>query len=866
LDEGTVVAFLDGSLSAAARGHAESHIASCRTCCELTTWAAADRANQSRPPGSEGRPFVGQLVPGSRVERYQVLAAIGRGGMGEVYAAYHPDLDRRIALKVVNEFGADAPERRARLLREARAIARLSHPNVVVVYDAGTMADRVYIAMEFVAGETVEAWLKSGKRAWSEVLDVFLAAGRGLAAAHAAGVVHRDFKPQNVMVGRDGSVRVMDFGLARLAEEPVEAGSAVGSDSDRNAHPLTVTKTGALLGTLAYMAPEQFARQAIDARADQFSFCVALYEALSGSRPALAHLSTQDAGPRDDRSASSRPSGIPGWLRSTIARGLSPDREQRFVSMDALLSSVNRTRTHVRRRVSALGIAFAAVLLSLGGWRLASARRISCAVPRDRLAGAWIAGDDASPRRQAIHRAFTATARPTAETSWQRVSKVLDDYIQQWSTMYVQTCEATHVRGEQSADLLDLRMSCLSDSLDQVRAVTNVLAAADAQTIAQATKAALALTPIGRCADVELLRSAVPLPRDGRVLEAVRQLKRSLSEIQALVDVGNLEMAHDRAVALRPAVAATGYRPLLAQLLEVIGNAEARLLDPARGEATLREAVFVAESSRDDQTAAKAAADIIFVVGYRMGRVQDADLWAHLANAILDRIGVGTERARAWVFNNHATALAEHGDLEGARALTERAISLKEEALGKDHPDVGVSLHNLSLILSELRRYPDALVAASRSIGILKRYGDPETCLLANAYQGQGTALFSLGRYQEAEVAFVEAVRIFRRNPGLASIDLADALQGLADVRIIQARPADAIPLLNETLAIRESQRRRPVRLAETRFALARALWEGRGDRRRAVSLANQAHADFASPSTPMRERDVARWLAVHKS
>ena len=330
--------------------------------------------------------------------------------------------------------------------------------------------------------------------------------------------------------------------------------------------------------------------------------------------------------------------------------------------MEALLASVNRNRARVRHRISTLGIGLAAVLLSLGGWRLASARRISCAVPKDRLAGAWTAGDESSPRRQAIHRAFAATGRPTAETSWQRVSKVLDDYIQQWSAMYVQTCEATHVRGEQSADLLDLRMSCLNENLDQLRAVTDVLAAADPRTISQATNAALALTPNSRCADAEILRSAVPLPRDERVLEAVRQLKRSLAEVQALVDVENLEAAHDRAVALLPAVTATGYRPLLAQLLEVIGNAEGRGLDPAQAEETLREAVFVAESCRDDQAAAKAAADLIFVVGYRLGRRQDADLWARLANAILDRIGVGTERSRAWVFNNHATALAEHGD------------------------------------------------------------------------------------------------------------------------------------------------------------------------------------------------------------
>ena len=297
IDEGVVLAFLEGALSQNDRSEVEGHVAACTACADLMTWAAADQAHPSRAVGREGRPFVGQLHPGSRVDRYQILGAVGRGGMGEVYAAYHPDLDCRIALKVVHELGAESMERRSRLLREARAIARLSHPNVISVYDAGTVDDRVYIAMEFVDGETVDAWLRSQSRSWREVVDVFIAAGRGLAAAHAAGIVHRDFKPQNVMIGRDGAVRVMDFGLARLAEEPLDRPD-VGAESAPQRTPSTVTKTGAMVGTIAYMAPEQFRGEAIDARADQFSFCVALHEALFGQRRASSpgtHRSREDS-------------------------------------------------------------------------------------------------------------------------------------------------------------------------------------------------------------------------------------------------------------------------------------------------------------------------------------------------------------------------------------------------------------------------------------------------------------------------------------------------------------------------------------------------------------------------------------------
>src|SRR5262252_3184709 len=230
LEETTVVAFLDGSLTPAARATVETHVAACSACAELVTWVAADQAAATaRAPGYEGPPFVGQLHPGSRVGRYQILGAVGRGGMGEVYAAYHPDLDRRIALKVVRGFDGDSGERRIRLLREARAIARLSHPNVVTVHDAGTFGDRVFIAMELIDGWTIDQWLRAEPRTWQQVLDVFIAAGRGLAAAHAAGVVHRDFKPQNVMIGREGAVRVMDFGLARLAQEDTSGAREAGA-------------------------------------------------------------------------------------------------------------------------------------------------------------------------------------------------------------------------------------------------------------------------------------------------------------------------------------------------------------------------------------------------------------------------------------------------------------------------------------------------------------------------------------------------------------------------------------------------------------------------------------------------------------
>ena len=859
LDERTVVAFLEGTVSDDSRSAVEAHLAACSACADLTTWAVAELAHGSRAPGDEGHPFIGALAPGARVDRYQILGGVGRGGMGEVYAAYHPDLDRRIALKVVSEMGANAPDRRARLLREARAIARLSHPNVVAIHDAGTVDGRVYIAMEFVEGETVDAWLRAQPRSWREILDVFIAAGRGLAAAHAAGIIHRDFKPQNVMIGRDGSVRVMDFGLARLAEEPVDA-SEDHFDADLRPRPATVTKTGALVGTVAYMAPEQFRGEALDARADQFSFCVAFYEALYGNRPALAHV--PGAADSEDAKAA-RTASVPGWLRATVSRGLAARREQRWATMDDLIHTLERGRTRPRRRTVTVGAALAVAIVALGGWRVARGGHINCAVPAARIEAAWSGRDDA--RRQLVHRAFAATGRATADTSWQRVSRVLDDYLRQWSAMYVQTCEATHVRGEQSAEVLDLRMTCLNDNLDQVRALTNVLASDDGTAIGRAVAAAYDLTPVSRCADIALLRSAVALPRDQRTLEAVRELRSSLREAQALRDVANFRAARTRAVALVPRVQATGYGPLLAELLELIGCTSMLTDDPASSEAILHEALFTAEAARDDVTAASAAVALIYLAGVFLNKPQQAEMWMRLSKAILDRLGPGHERVRAWAANNFAGALWMTGDFERALGFARQAIALKEQVMGKHHPDVALSWGTLSSILQEQGHPLGALEGTDRALDILGRNGDPESDQFAAEQTTRGEALVDLGRGSEAEAAFTIALRIYERHGDDADRMRSFALQGIGNARLIQGPPDAAIPPLEEALRIREAREPVKILIAETRFSLARALWESGRDRKRAVRLGLQARTVLSTHRFPRRERAVVQWLADHK-
>ena len=265
-----------------------------------------------------------------QVGRFEILERLGAGGIGVVYAARDPELGRKVALK----FLLPSDRGDERLIREARAMAALSHPNVVPVFEIGRHEGEVYVAMEFVDGQTLRAW-QSG-RSVVEVLEAYMQAGRGLAAAHAHGIVHRDFKPDNVMVGQDGRPRVLDFGLARAA------GGLDVTELAPEPNATTLTKTGAILGTPAYMAPEQFAGEDADERSDQFAFCVSLYEAIYGGRPFRAETvpSLARKVTRGEFVPPPARRDVPRRIRDALRRGLSLDRGDRFDSMDALLAGL----------------------------------------------------------------------------------------------------------------------------------------------------------------------------------------------------------------------------------------------------------------------------------------------------------------------------------------------------------------------------------------------------------------------------------------------------------------------------------------------------------------------------------------------
>lgn len=320
----------------------------------------------------------GRIDRGGAIGRYVILSRLGAGAMGVVYAAHDPHLGRKVAVKVLrhDENTVAHPEQaRIRLLREARALAKLSHPNVVAVHDVGTLPDGVFIAMEFVPGQTLQQWLREAPRTKEQILAAFLEAGAGLAAAHAVGVVHRDFKPQNVIVGEDGRIRLVDFGLARKTNDGTPESTRKGKAFVPTLMDISVTDAGEVLGTPAFMAPEQFLGEGVSPATDQFAFCVALYRALYGERPFQGETLLELADTIFEGRITPAPRGarVPARVRAALLRGLAIAPADRFQSMDALLAELRAATAPRRWKKIAVVVALLVVALGVGVGRTVSA-------------------------------------------------------------------------------------------------------------------------------------------------------------------------------------------------------------------------------------------------------------------------------------------------------------------------------------------------------------------------------------------------------------------------------------------------------------------------------------------------------------
>ncbi|MFL5350727.1 MAG: tetratricopeptide repeat protein [Hyalangium sp.] len=842
------------------------HAQKCPSCSQLLVRSGVTSSSEDVPTNVVAAPSPLPETPpeevlprGATVGRFMVLEKLGAGGMGVVYAAYDPELDRKLALKLLHA-GSDQVERsggQARLLREAQALARLSHPHVISIYDVGTWHERVFIAMELVEGPSLRDWLRQGPRPWREVVEVLLAAGRGLAAAHAAGLVHRDFKPDNVLMGRDGRVRVLDFGLARQAslsalapvsspapvsapvEPPPPSAGHEPSLPERSGSPLDtpLTRVGLVIGTPAYMAPESYGG-VFDARADQFSYCVALHEALYGERPYGKNPgppSTWRAPepPRDAR-------GVPASVRRIVLRGLDPKPEQRFPSMEALLEALGQTLPTRQRH---WWMAASILLLSLGvglPLQLRAPAEQPCRGGARRLEGLW---DDA--RKAALGQVFHATGRPNADESWTRTASVLDTYAHDWVSMHTEACEATRVRGEQSDEVLSLRMACLQRRLQSLQALADVYSHADAALVDQAAKAAHALPPLGGCANVEALRATVRPPEDAATHEKVEQLRARFAEARALFDSGQFKPALEHARSLATDAEALRYRPLQAEVLELLGALEEKAGDFPASEATLRRAVWAAEAGRHDEVIASASARLVRS-GMLQAQYEQGREWAEHARAVLERMG-GDERIEAFVtnalgamfvredktsealenfrrvvalrqkvyppghpevaaaLNNLGAALVKAGRFDEARQELARAQAIYEKALGPSHPETGNALHNLGQLALNAGDDPAAVGFFQRALAAREAGLGPEHPEVASTLDSLGASLCDLREYTRCLAVYERSLAIRKKVFGPAHTDVANSLVSLGQALRDLGRKGEALEHFRQALRIAES-------------------------------------------------------------
>jgi eukaryotic-like serine/threonine-protein kinase len=771
------------------------------------------------------------IVGARLVDRYVIEERIGAGGMGIVYAAHDLELQRPVAIKLVRPRVGDGAGR-ARLAREARTMASLRHANIATVFDIGTVDERIFIVMELVDGGTLASWLRDAPRSWREITGVFAQAAAGLAAAHAAGLVHRDFKPENVLVGRDGVVRVTDFGLARLVGE---AGS--GEVAERPTGPEPIAASAAVSGTPGYIAPEILQRRAYDARADQYSFCVALQRALSGPR-----ASSGDG--HGDRAAADAPPAAaadraPRWLRRIVQRGLALDPALRWPSVDAMIGAIERRLQGPRRTAYAaavLGLAALATSLVIARGARAPAGPV-CRGAQDLLAGVW---DDA--RKQTVQAALSVVGKSYATAAFTEAVRAFDRYAGEWVAMRTDACEATHVRGEQSQEVLDLRMECLDLWRKELDADVALLGAADAAVALRVPQIVAGLSNLRQCADISGLRAPVSVPGDPGVRARVHVLRGQLAKVRALQFAAKARDGLAIAVPVAAEARQLRYRPLEAEALYQLGLMQRLSGDLAAAHASLADAINAARAGRDARSEVLIAAALA-TLSASMAKLDDGQAWIARGLAAVEAMETRDPAVEATLLTSSAEVSLIQGKGEAALDYDRRALALRERIepadsvtlaamhvnlgreldevsrypealdelrrglkifeaqLGLQHPKIAWAAFQIAEVLGELGDHEQAVAGYRRSIAIYEATLGPESAELSLPLSNLAQSLKELGQYDEALACLARSIAVTCKAKGADHPHVGFAIMSIAEVLLASGRPGDAEPEAQRALA-----------------------------------------------------------------
>lgn len=874
----------------------------------------------ARLAASIGRRLFGRTTT-AQVGRFRIDGRLGSGGMGVVYEAYDPRLQRHVALKVLRAERAEATAGDAPVLREARAAAKIRHPHVVEIFDTGHDAQQVWIAMELCPGPNLRRWLQARARPWRQVLALFLQCGEALAAGHRLGVVHRDFKPHNVIVEEldSGEVRakVVDFGLAAVEELAGHEGAA------------------AVGGTPGYVAPEQRGGRTVDGRADQYSFCVALHEALMGAKPGeLAEA------PPPARAAAPTRGRVPGWVHAAIARGLDEDPAQRFDDMSAL---VLRLRRGLARRGRVIGgMLGVTTAVAVGGGLFAVTQR-----PPDPCLGAATAAEEVwgDARKEDVSAWFRSAdaQRPDAATEF--VGEV-DGWIEGWRAHAEAVCRRVQSRSV-SASVDDLSRACLERRLAAVDGLITGMVASK-PTVGAATQAqfgARQLPGTQACDDAPRLLREVVAEGPASVLEAIGEHDRQIAALGGRLRFAFYGDAIDETAAAVEKARSLGHAPLLARALRLHGHALNESGQAERAAEAARQAYLAAIEGRTDLVASEGAMLLGWIHVMRTRKLDEAGLWLDQAKAWnegLDdpaswaewhdiagglayeraqfdeaerhytealRLREATPRARgsewsslnglsmvrlrqgdpkqalrdgqaalaslesvmgsehpyvAQVLNNIGAAAQMIGDYPRAHEYLLRALRIKRQALGEGHPELGSTLLNLGSVEWALGQHDDALHRYERSIEIRERALGPEHVTVADGLFNLGLSLMELARHTEALAHFRRAHALYRaahgdRHPHSISsrIAAAQCLLALEDTE-------EARALLTGALADSEGVALQPVDRAELLLELARIDYDEPPRRSAALARAEEAER-LCSGRDGVVCDGVAQWLAPRR-
>jgi len=712
--------------------------------------------------------------------RYTVRRRVGGGGAGVVYTAQDPKLDRVVAIKLLHS-ATDS----AAVEREARVLARLNHPHVVAVYDVGEHDGQAFIAMEYVPGPTLAGWLAAQVRTWKEIVDVFVAASLGLAAAHDAGLVHGDIKPTNIIVGSDGRVRVSDFGIARVRDD-----SGAGDED------------GVRSGTPAYMAPEQFGQGAADPRSDQFSLCVALYEALDQTRPFAGDSVAEIHASMRAGHVLEGPMRAPRWLGRIVRRGLSIEPADRYPSVAALTTDINRWRYRAQRRMRRMGLILGMVGLSVAaaaapGWLREYDER--CVVQAPGVSEIW---PDAT--RERIQSRFQSSGFSFADRSWESVDAQVVAYVERLELVSHEVC---HVLSEQSDQAR--AQQCLSWRARDLSAFVNALEAADRDVVTHAAAGAPGLADPRSCLlrvrPVAKGRTTQPEPSEGS-----RDVQGRLSAARALRAVGKskeagplLDDALARARALED-ISLQGWALLELGLhrADTVG-----LTSQGATEATLDAARLAAEAAGDPVLIAVATLELANA-NLRSARFGPARKWLEQA-----RLSVGD--SQGWLRGRMLFLDALLGEVESneaARGDSRNRLSVEEaidrfESTPGAAPWLGRALNLLGEMEFERghneeagRHYRRAL-ALSESMAALNHPRSAD-------YRGNlGEVEFLAGRLGPAAELFAESEAIRIRAYGEDTFIVAHTRGHLADVALASGQLDKAAALYRRMLEWVERRR-----------------------------------------------------------